>query len=93
MYDPQPWIDLCTALLSGTLIRACELNHIFVCVEKGRGSGTAIIMLKVLGATIQNVGFCMTRHSGFVHPLPVLTTASFHIFFTWVLIIVPFVAL
>ena len=46
-----------------SLLGTCELIHIFVCKDK-----TAVIMLKILGATVQNLGARATWHQGFMHP-------------------------
>jgi energy-converting hydrogenase Eha subunit A len=87
---PEEWhevnsvlrIDLCTSLLSSTLLSACGLNHIFLCIL-----GAAIIMLKILGAIIKNLASCVPR---ICVPLAQLTAACFHVIFNCVLLIVPF---
>jgi len=45
------------------LLRPCKLVHISLCSEK-----TAIIMLKILGAAVQNLVTWVTRCLGFMHP-------------------------
>jgi len=37
----------------------------FFCIG---GGGNAIIVLRMLGATGQNIAVCMSRHMRFVHP-------------------------
>jgi cytidine deaminase len=45
------------------LLGACELRHIFVCKEN-----TAIVTVKISGATAQNLVFRVTRDQGYVQP-------------------------
>jgi hypothetical protein len=45
------------------VLAALELIHIFVCKKK-----MAMIMLKILGAAIQNIDAQASRSPGFVHP-------------------------
>jgi hypothetical protein len=46
------------------LLGAHELIHVSICKRKK----TAIIMLKILGTTIQNLAAFATKHLGFVYP-------------------------
>ena len=69
----QIWSDLWTSLLLWRCVRgACVLIHTSLCQE----TKTAEMMLKILGATLQNLVDRDTRRLGFLHPCATVSLAE-----------------